>query len=58
MLYEQIAKAKLSLLDIKRSPVKWLLPEYQELQRARGEYMAAKARLHEAEKRWNALGQV
>lgn len=57
MLHEQIELARKAIRQMKRSPAKWMLQEYGELQRARGEYKEAKRRLHAAEKRWNELGE-
>lgn len=58
MLYEQIELARKAILQLKRSPAKYILPEYAELQRAQHEFDLAKKRLQRAQEVWNRLGEA
>ena len=57
MLYDQIELARKAIRELKRTPAKYLLPEYGELQRAEAEYIKAKERLHRAQAVWKQLGE-
>lgn len=57
-MHQQIEQAQKAIRDLKRSPAKWLLPEYGELQRAEAEFIKAKERLHRAQEAWNRVGEA